>query len=254
MITSFLLEGQDPGLSPEDMAASEATLRKLAEDLKAHVIHLRDRSARVATNTVHSPQSTQTAPVLTELATTQPNKKKKKGARNPSGHTDNPMAPASKAANSTTTTTTASSGENTAPSSQPAVAGDWLVKDVLLRQVIGEQDFIDIRVAVVGNVDAGKSTMLGVLTHGELDNGRGKVRKYLFRHKHEIESGRTSSVGNDILGFDADGKVVNRPVHGKLDWAQVCQEATKVSSRFIVLLVRCVGRLSYLRLLCDSST
>uniref|UniRef100_A0A915EXF3 Tr-type G domain-containing protein n=1 Tax=Echinococcus canadensis TaxID=519352 RepID=A0A915EXF3_9CEST len=84
------------------------------------------------------------------------------------------------------------------------------------------------QVAVVGNVDAGKSTMLGVLTHGELDNGRGLARQYLFRHKHEIESGRTSSVGNNILGFDADGKVVNRAVHGKLDWAGICQAATKV--------------------------
>ena len=34
------------------------------------------------------------------------------------------------------------------------------------------KDFMEIRVAVVGNVDAGKSTLLGVLTHGELDNGR----------------------------------------------------------------------------------
>lgn len=63
------------------------------------------------------------------------------------------------------------------------------------------------RVAVVGNVDAGKSTLLGVLTHGELDNGRGFARQKLFRHKHEIESGRTSSVGNDILGFDREGQV-----------------------------------------------
>lgn len=46
------------------------------------------------------------------------------------------------------------------------------------------------RVAVVGNVDAGKSTLLGVLTHGELDNGRGHARMKLFRHKHEMESGR----------------------------------------------------------------
>ena len=59
------------------------------------------------------------------------------------------------------------------------------------------------RVAVVGNVDAGKSTLLGVLTHGELDNGRGHARQRLFRHKHEMENGRTSSVGNDILGFDS---------------------------------------------------
>lgn len=61
------------------------------------------------------------------------------------------------------------------------------------------------RVAVVGNVDAGKSTLLGVLIHGELDNGRGLARQKLFRHKHEAETGRTSSVGNDILGFDSVG-------------------------------------------------
>lgn len=65
------------------------------------------------------------------------------------------------------------------------------------------------RVAVVGNVDAGKSTLLGVLTHGELDNGRGLARQKLFRHKHEAETGRTSSVGNDILGFDSVGMYQN---------------------------------------------
>lgn len=50
--------------------------------------------------------------------------------------------------------------------------------------------------AVTGNVDAGKSTLLGVLTHGVLDDGRGVARQKLFRHKHEVETGRTSSVGN----------------------------------------------------------
>lgn len=73
------------------------------------------------------------------------------------------------------------------------------VGQYLIRQKVDETDFMEIRVAVVGNVDAGKSTLLGVLTHGELDNGRGYARQRLFRHKHEMESGRTSSVGNDIL-------------------------------------------------------
>jgi GTPase len=54
-------------------------------------------------------------------------------------------------------------------------------------------------------VDAGKSTMLGVLVKGGLDDGRGKARVNLFRHKHEIESGRTSSVGMEIMGFDSKG-------------------------------------------------
>ena len=61
-------------------------------------------------------------------------------------------------------------------------------------------------------MDAGKSTLLGVLTHGELDNGRGMARQKLFRHKHEMETGRTSSVGNDILGFDVEGIRINNAI------------------------------------------
>jgi GTPase len=103
------------------------------------------------------------------------------------------------------------------------VTGQYLV-----RRRVDQQDFLEIRVAVVGNVDAGKSTLLGVLTHGELDNGRGHARQRLFRHKHEMESGRTSSVGNDILGFDSLGNVVNKPEHGSLDWVKICEKSSKV--------------------------
>ncbi|MCJ8739715.1 hypothetical protein PDJAM_G00050420 [Pangasius djambal] len=104
------------------------------------------------------------------------------------------------------------------------------VRDYLIRRRVGEADFLEVRVAVVGNVDAGKSTLLGVLTHGELDNGRGFARQKLFRHKHELESGRTSSVGNDILGFDRHGRVVNKPDShgGSLDWTKICEKSSKV--------------------------
>lgn len=104
------------------------------------------------------------------------------------------------------------------------------VKEFLIRKKAEEEDFTEVRVAVVGNVDAGKSTLLGVLTHGVLDDGRGTARTKLFRHKHEIESGRTSSVGNDILGFDANGNIMNEPdTHGaQLDWARICQKSSKV--------------------------
>ena len=86
--------------------------------------------------------------------------------------------------------------------------GQGFTGQYLIRKRLDLQDFLEIRVAVVGNVDAGKSTLLGVLTHGELDNGRGLARQKLFRHKHEVETGRTSSVGNDILGFDSIGEFI----------------------------------------------
>lgn len=92
-------------------------------------------------------------------------------------------------------------------------------------------DVIETRIAVVGNVDAGKSTMLGVLVRGGLDDGRGKARVNLFRHKHEIESGRTSSVGMEIMGFDSCGETVSAAVPGrKLTWEEIGRRSAKVIS------------------------
>lgn len=112
------------------------------------------------------------------------------------------------------------------------------ILDIILRRNYDEvEDFIEVRVAVVGNVDAGKSTLLGVLTHGVLDDGRGEARTKLFRHKHEIESGRTSSVGNDILGFNSHGVEINEwkkasgmstAVNKAMDWEEICKQSSKV--------------------------
>jgi len=64
--------------------------------------------------------------------------------------------------------------------------------------------------------------MLGVLVKGGLDDGRGKARVNLFRHKHEIESGRTSSVGMEIMGFDSKSEVVVSNIAGrKLTWEEI---------------------------------
>ena len=53
------------------------------------------------------------------------------------------------------------------------------------------QDYEDkINIAVCGPVDAGKSTLIGVLTSGILDNGNGLARQKILVHKHELDSGR----------------------------------------------------------------
>ncbi|KAJ3078619.1 GTP-binding protein 1 [Quaeritorhiza haematococci] len=104
---------------------------------------------------------------------------------------------------------------------------------VLIRQRPGDvEKILEIRIAVVGNVDAGKSTLLGVLTKNVLDDGRGKARVNLFRHKHEIESGRTSSVGMEITGFDSIGNIITPTLLGKprLNWEDIVGRASKVLS------------------------
>ncbi|KAK3691981.1 P-loop containing nucleoside triphosphate hydrolase protein [Podospora appendiculata] len=101
---------------------------------------------------------------------------------------------------------------------------------VMIRQTPATvESVIETRIAVVGNVDAGKSSMLGVLVKGDLDDGRGKARVNLFRHKHEIETGRTSSVGMEIMGFDTKGQVVVSDTPGrKLSWEEIGKRSAKV--------------------------
>ena len=65
----------------------------------------------------------------------------------------------------------------------------------------------EIRIAVIGNVDSGKSTLVGCLTKGIKDDGRGYARQFVFNYQHETESGRTSSIAEEIIGFK-DGKLV----------------------------------------------
>ncbi|KAF2068881.1 hypothetical protein CYY_009797 [Polysphondylium violaceum] len=101
------------------------------------------------------------------------------------------------------------------------------VLEVLIRKYASD-DFSEIRVHIVGNVDSGKSTLLGVLTRGQLDNGRGSARTNVFRHKHEIESGRTSSISSEILGFNSKGGIVNyNNLHG-INPSEICEMSSKI--------------------------
>jgi len=54
---------------------------------------------------------------------------------------------------------------------------------------------------VVGSADAGKSTLIGTLTSGILDDGRGSARVGVARHQHEIDAGKTSDISTRILRF-----------------------------------------------------
>ena len=72
----------------------------------------------------------------------------------------------------------------------------------------------EVRICTVGNVDAGKSTLLGLLTQGLQDDGRGRARSTVFRRRHEMESGRTSCIAASTLGFDQTGEVENYQVDG----------------------------------------
>ena len=62
--------------------------------------------------------------------------------------------------------------------------------------------------AVIGNVDSDKSTLVGWLTKGIKDDGRDYARKYVFNFQHETESGRTSYIAEEIIGI-TNGKIIH---------------------------------------------
>ena len=57
----------------------------------------------------------------------------------------------------------------------------------------------EIRIAVIGNVDSGKTTTTSVITGDILDDGKGSARLGILKHPHEKFSGRTSSIAQSII-------------------------------------------------------
>ena len=119
------------------------------------------------------------------------------------------------------------SNEKNGSSGDAQTAEKRWVAEVLVRR-FGEEEYLNVNIVVCGNVDSGKSTLIGVLTRGQLDNGRGLARSNVFIHKHELTTGRTSSISHQIMGFDAKGDIVN---HSNLDhptWKDIIEKSSKV--------------------------
>jgi small GTP-binding protein len=62
----------------------------------------------------------------------------------------------------------------------------------------------EIRIAVLGNVDSAKTTLVSTLTNKILDDGRGLARSKIFKHQHEKDSGRTSSISFRYIKVNDD--------------------------------------------------
>ncbi|KAF9090694.1 GTP binding protein [Mortierella sp. GBA35] len=117
----------------------------------------------------------------------------------------------------------------TTHSGSPRTEPEYLVVEARVTSRLAEEHhFLEIRVALVGGPDAGKSTLLGRLAHGIADNGRGKARLNLLRHRHEISTGRTSSISHEIIGFTAKGETVNYNTTNISSWQEVCESSAKV--------------------------
>jgi len=132
-------------------------------------------------------------------------------------------------------------GRGAAPGAEPGFAADVLVRK-LAPVAKGDPPPPEVRVAVIGNVDSGKSTMVGVLTRSMLDDGRGLARSKVFKFAHEEATGRTSSIGQHTLCLDAGGAILNDGLFRNQTCGKYIGRAAKV-----ITLVDLAGHEKYFR-------
>ena len=104
------------------------------------------------------------------------------------------------------------------------------VVEALIRRSRDGDFPVYLMIPALGQVDAGKSSTVGVLCSGDLDNGNGSAMNMIARYLHEIRMGRTSSSSSHLLGFDAHGKVVNYSISSPLDEAEIFLNSAKIIS------------------------
>jgi GTPase len=103
--------------------------------------------------------------------------------------------------------------------------------------------------AVCGPVDAGKSSLIGVLKSGELDDGRGYAREKVLIHPHEIETGRTSNITFNPLIYvkDTDGIYLTSISSSRNRLLKISEKKFSEKSEKIISFIDLAGHEKYLK-------
>lgn len=121
---------------------------------------------------------------------------------------------------------------------------------VLIRENVPVQLTEEVRGIVLGGAHSGKSTLIASLRTGYLDDGLGLSRMHVFRHKHELDNGHTSSVSTHCIAFDNDGigileKEEEMPTNVFFNKIEISRNANRTSK--IITLIDVAGHQRYLK-------
>lgn len=98
-------------------------------------------------------------------------------------------------------------------------------------------------IATAGHVDHGKSSLIGALVSGRLDDGSGKARSFLDTLKHEVERGLSAELSYAVYGFNGKGGVIHLSnPRSRQSKARVVKKSSK-----LVSFVDTVGHEPWLR-------
>lgn len=228
------------GLTPEEIKLSLQTLERMSAKIGANMTIVREK--------IVEPE--QIDVVSVEVKATNKNKVNRNNASNAAKHKENVQKMTCNSSCNNSNTLLSNTCDNNGKSSlesktkKPASRSyrryqtERKVIQVLVKRKTHDISE-ELRVAVLGPTESGKSSLLGVLSHGEYDNGRGSARLNLFRHRHEIQSGQTSSISQEIFGLNSNGQPLT------YNTCLTTEEIIEASSR-IVTLIDLAGHQRYL--------
>jgi hypothetical protein len=83
---------------------------------------------------------------------------------------------------------------------------DNYIKIIIIKKII-DRHLPELKMFLLGNSMTEKSTFLGNLCYDTIDDLNGKSKLLILKHKHEIYSGKTSSIHHEIIGLT--DKIIN---------------------------------------------
>lgn len=116
------------------------------------------------------------------------------------------------------------------------------VAEIMVNRKERNEVILDVRVILLGAEGSGKSTLIGILTHGRKDNGRGLARGNVCKNKHEMMTGKTTSVSQHLLGFNSKGDITNYSLGFTNSFETIVDQSSK-----IVTLIDIAGSEKYAR-------
>jgi elongation factor 1-alpha len=84
---------------------------------------------------------------------------------------------------------------------------DYSLAIVIIKKTI-DKHLPEINMFLLGNTNSGKTTFLGNLCYDTVNDNNGKSKLLILKHKHEIYSGKTSSIHHEIIGIK-DSEIIN---------------------------------------------
>ena len=98
-----------------------------------------------------------------------------------------------------------------------------------ISNINNNQNYEELKIGLIGEENSGKSTLVGCLISDKKDNGNGLTRTNVFKHRHEINCGKTSSFTHQIMGFDKNGMKTNINNFGNLNtWYFIVNNSEKI--------------------------